>query len=238
MSRQLIAILLALLAGLAPAAAQLALPGAVAPSAAGSVEKLYSPRPAGKAGPRPAPSVSTIVGRALLLNGGSGLLQFSSKGAALRIDKFRLIGEVISDSKRQCNIDVVGAAPIETKSLARPDGLLRFEADIPACPLTFDVLDGAIISPPQTGACVFTAADCQASPAGLWGPDGASLAKDPKSIERMRARAESDMVANFKELDARLKDTAKAKDFAREQAGFSSSGKCNALFRLEQFQVK
>jgi len=222
MPRLLIPILLALLAGSGPAAAQLALPGAVAPSAAGTVEKLYRPKQAVKAGPRPAPGVAAIVGRPLTLNGGAGLLQFSTKGAALRIDKFRLIGEVISDSKQQCSIDVVGAAPIETTSLAKPDGLLRYEAAIPACPLVFDVLDGAVLSPPQAGACVFAAADCQASPAGLWGPDGASLAKDSKSTERMRARAESDMVANFKELQARLKDAAKAKDLARDQAGFSS----------------
>ena len=211
-----------MLAGAGPAAAQLALPGAVAPSAAGSVEKLYTPRKAVKAGPRPAPSVSTIVGRPLLLNGGTGLLQFSAKGNALRVDKFKLIGEVISDAKQQCSIDVVGATPIETKSLARPDGLLRFSADIPACAFTFDVLDGAVLSPPQTQACVFKAADCQASPAGLWGPDGASLAKDPKTIERSRGRAESEMVANFKELEARQKDASKARDVARDQAGFSS----------------
>jgi len=200
----------------------MALPGAVAPSSAGSVEKLYTPRKSATAGPRPAPSISTIVGKPLLLNGGSGLLQFSAKGSALRVEKLKLIGEVISNSAQQCSIDVIGATPIETKSLARPEGLLRFSADIPACAFTFDVLDGAILSPPQTEACVFKAADCQASPAGLWGPDGAALAKDSKAVERSRARAESDMVANFKELEARLKDASKAKEVARDQAGFSS----------------
>lgn len=222
MQRPLVMILLATLAGSIPAAAQMALPGAVAPSAAGSVEKLYSPKKAVKAGPRPVPGFAAIVARPLLLNGGAGLLQFSVKGAALRIDKLRLIGEVISDSRQQCSIDVVGAAPIETKSLARPDGLARFEADIPACPMTFDILDGAVLSPPQTAACVFTAADCQASPAGLWGPDGAGLAKEAKSIEAMRARAQNEMVTNFKELEARVKDADKAKELARDQAGFSS----------------
>jgi len=222
MSRSFIALVVVVLIGAGPALAQLALPGAVAPSAAGSVEKLYRPKSAAKAGPRPPPSLSTIIGRPLLLNGRSGLLQFSGKGSVLRIDKLRLVGEVISDAKQPCSIDVVGASPIETKSLARPDGLLRFEADIPACPLTFDVLDGAVLSPTQTEACVFKAADCQASPAGLWGPDGAALAKDSKSIERTRARAQSEMVTNFKELGARLKDSGKAKDFARDQAGFSS----------------
>ena len=222
MRRPLVTILFALLAGSGPAAAQMALPGAVAPSAAGSVVKLYAPKKVEKAGPRPAPGVGSIVGRPLLLNGGSGLLRFSTRGAALRIDKLKLIGEVISNPRQQCSIDVVGAAPIETKSLARPDGLSRFEADIPACPMTFDVLDGAVLSPPQIAACVFTAVDCQASPAGLWGPEGSGLAKDSKSVERMRARAQSDMVANFKELEARVRDAAKGKDLARDQAGFSS----------------
>lgn len=222
MQRMLITILLGLLAWAGPAAAQLALPGAVAPSATGSVEKLYKPKKAVRAGPRPAPGISTIVGRPLLLNGGAGLLQFSAKGNALRVEKFKLIGEVISDATQQCSIDVVGATPIETKGLAKPDGLARFAADIPSCAFTFDVLDGAVLSPPQTEACVFKAADCQASPAGLWGPDGASLAKDSKTIERSRARAESEMVASFKELEARLKDASKAKGLARDQAGFSS----------------
>jgi hypothetical protein len=223
MLRPLIAALVAVAAGSGAALSQLALPGAVAPSAAGSVVKPYIPKAsAARAGPRAVPGAASIVGRTLLLNGAAGQLQFSVKGAALRVEKFKLLGEAISNASQQCSVDVVGAAPIETKSLARPDGLARYEADIPACPLTFDILDGAIISPAQTDACVFRQADCQASPAGLWGPSGADLARDTKAVERARGRAETDMVDNFKELQARLKDPAHAKDFAREQAGFSS----------------
>lgn len=206
-----------------PTAAQLALPGAVAPNPEGTVEKARSPHKAAKSAAIYAPpGAATVIGRTLLLNGANGQLQFSGRPDALRIDRFSMVGEVISDAKQQCRIDVGGGAPIEVKSLGRPDGLLRFSADIPACPFEFDVLDGAVLTPPQLRACVFQAADCQASPSGLWGPSGAALQTTAKPIEHARALAEAAMTANYRALDARLKDRAKADDLARDQARFSS----------------
>jgi hypothetical protein len=210
-----------------PAAAQLALPGAVAPSAPGTVEKVHSPRKAVKAAAATAaayapPGAATVIGRTLLLNGVNGQLQFSGRAEALRIDRFTLVGEVISDPKQQCRIDVGGGTPIDAKSLGRPDGLLRFSADIPACPFEFDVLDGAVLAPPQLRACVFQAADCQASPAGLWGPAGTALQTTAKPLEHTRALAEAAMTANYRALDAKMKDRTKADDLARDQSRFSS----------------
>jgi len=206
-----------------PAAAQLALPGAVAPNPPGAVERL----PSASKTPKPAaayasPSAETVVGRLLLLNGATGALQFSGRSDALRIDRFAMLGEVISDSTQQCQIDVGGGTPIEAKSLGRPDGLLRFAADIPACPFEFDLLDGAVLVPPQLRACIFKEADCQASPSGLWGPSGASLAANPKPVAEARARVEAALAANYRALDARLQDRAKADDLARDEARFSS----------------
>jgi hypothetical protein len=207
----------------APAAAQLALPGAVAPNPPGTVEKVRTPHKAPKAAATyEPPSAATMIGRPLLLNGANGQLQFSGRPDALRIDRFTMIGEVISDSKQQCRIDVGGGAPIEAKSLGRPDGLLRYSVDIPACPFEFDVLDGAVVVPPQLRACVFKEADCQASPSGLWGPAGTGLATAPKPIEHARAVAEAALTANYRALDGRLKDRTKADDLARDQARFSS----------------
>jgi hypothetical protein len=206
-----------------PAGAQLALPGAVAPNPPGTVEKAPSLNKTPRAAATFAsPGVETVIGRTLLLNGANGALQFSGRSTALRIDRFAMLGEVISDSTQQCRIDVGGGAAIEIKSLGRPDGLLRFAADIPACPFEFDILDGAVLVPSQLRACIFTQADCQASPSGLWGPAGAGLGADAKAIEHARSRAEAALVANYRALDARLKDRAKAEELARDEARFSS----------------
>ena len=209
-----------------PAAAQLALPGSVAPSPPGTVVKLQTAHKT-VAGPKAAaaytpPGVATVIGRTLLQNGANGQMQFSGRAEDLHIDRFTMVGEVISDPKQQCRIDVGGGAQIAAKGLGRPDGLLRYSADIPACPFEFDILDGAILAPPQLRACVFQAADCQASPSGLWGPAGTALTTTAKPIEHARALAEAAMTANYRALDARLKDRTKADDLARDQARFSS----------------
>jgi hypothetical protein len=206
-----------------PAAAQLALPGGVAPNPAGTMVKAPRPHKLPNVVVKyTSPNAMTVIGRELLLNGTNGALQFSGRPDALRIDRFTMLGEVISDSTQQCRIDVGGGASIETKILGRPDGLLRFSANIPACPFEFDILDGAVLVPVQLQACVFKDADCQANPSGLWGPDVASLVTDPKPIGRARSGAEAAMAANYRALDARLKDHTKADDLAREQNRFLS----------------
>jgi hypothetical protein len=167
-----------------------------------------------------ASSEAAVVGRPLRLDGNHGQLLLSSHGKLLRIDKFSLPGEVISTPSRKCLIEIIGKAPIETKSLGRPDGLERYEAEIPACPFSFDLLDGAVLVPAQNAACVFQAADCQASPSGLWGPDAASLESDAKSIERQRALAETAAAGFLHALEARLKGRPEAEDVAREQSDF------------------
>jgi hypothetical protein len=205
-----------------PATAQLALPGATAPDAAPA--EVKAPR-ASKPPKAPAayapPAVAAVIGRPLLLNGASGELQISKADDALQIDRLTLLGEVISDPGQQCRIDVGGGA-IEIKSLGRPDGLLRFSAEIPACPFEFDVLDEAVLVPPQMAACVFKEADCQASPSGLWGPAGGVLEKDAKLIERARAHADAAAAANYRLLEARLSDPDKASALAQEQSRFTA----------------
>jgi hypothetical protein len=201
------------------------LPGATAPNPAGTVEKPSAPRKAAKAAVAAVytpPGVATIIGRPLLLNGATGQLMFSGRAEALRIDRLTIVGEVISDAKQQCRIDVGAGAPIDVKSLGHPDGLLRYSAEIPACPFEFDVLDGAVLVPAQLRACVFQAADCQASPSGLWGAAGTALLTTAKPIEHARALAEAAMTANYRALDARLVDRTKADDLARDQSRFSS----------------
>ena len=210
MMRFMLAALGALAMGCGLAQAQLALPGAAAPTAPdASVDGFVS-------------VAAAVVGRPLRLNGVQGQLLFSSRAKGLRIDKFSLPGEVISDPSRKCLIEIVGKTAIETKSLGRPDGLERYEAEIPACPFSFDLLDGAVLVAPQNAACVFPAADCQASPSGLWGPDGADLEGDAKSIGRQRALAEAATAASLHTLETRFKGRPEAQVAAREQSDFAA----------------
>ena len=125
---------------------------------------------------------------------------------------------MISRPAQACRIDIVADKPIEAVSKGEPDGLPRFGADIPACPLTFDVVDGAVLAPAQANACVFSAADCQASPSGLWGPAAGDL--DPKSIQKSRAAADRAIQDSLRDLETRDKDAAAS--LSREQSDFAA----------------
>jgi uncharacterized protein YecT (DUF1311 family) len=149
-------------------------------------------------------------------------LQFSVRDGALYIDKLSLVGRVVSDPTRSCEITLASEAPMEAKSVANPDGLARFKADIPACPFSFDVLDRAVLAHAQTSDCVFQAADRQANPEGLWGPAGAGLATNGNAIEKDRLRAETQMNADLALLSAGINDSEESADLTRQQAAFLS----------------
>jgi hypothetical protein len=211
----------------APSSAQLMLPGA-APAAqegASAASKPKKPRPAGSAKPaKPAAAVgiASLVGRPLMLNGKSGLLQLSGDDNAITVEKLQLAGEGVSDSSQRCVLDIVGETPIEATNIGRPDGLERFEAKVPACPIAFDVLDGAVLVPTQITACVFKAADCQTTPGGLWGPDGASLVGDAAKIVKERAEAERAMGKILHTIEDRAEGSTQAADVVRDQKGFAT----------------
>jgi hypothetical protein len=208
------------------AEAQLALPGAAQPAPTANPDKpAKKARHARRAAKDTArtPGVESIVDKDLLLSGADGELRFSvdADGKTLRIEKLTLPGEVISDPHQKCRIDIVAETPIEAINQGATDGLMRYSADIPACPLSFDVLNGAVQVPAQTTACVFQAADCQASPSGVWGPDGASLDKDAKTLTRERLIAEASMAASQRILAKRDKTAAAA--LTREQTEFAAA---------------
>ena len=165
--------------------------------------------------------IDSVAGRPLMLNGKSGLLQISGDDKSLTIDKLQLAGESVSDPSQRCVVDIVGEKPILATSAGRPDGLMRFEADVPACPIAFEVLDGAVLVPSQITACVFKAADCQTTPGGLWGPDGASLVGDAAKIVKERAEAEKAMAKVVRAIEDRAKDSPEAAALARDQNGFA-----------------
>ncbi len=213
------------------AGAQLMLPGAAPAAPQGATASPARARSAGAAkgagasakGVKPgaAPGVAGLAGRPLMLNGKSGLLQISGDDKTATIDKLQLAGESVSDSSQRCVVDIVGENPIQATSVGRPDGLERFEADVPACPFSFDVLDGAALAPSQITACVFKAADCQTGPGGLWGPDGASLVGDAAKFAKERAEAEKAMARAVRLVEDRAADSPEAADLIRDQNGFA-----------------
>jgi hypothetical protein len=213
------------------AGAQLVLPGAAPAAPQGATAAPAKPRTAGAAkgaggsakGVKlgAAPGVAGIAGRPLMLNGKSGLLQISGDDKTATIDKLQLAGESVSDSSQRCVVDIVGENPIQATSVGRPDGLLRFEANVPACPFSFDVLDGAALAPSQITACVFKAADCQTGPGGLWGPDGASLVGDAAEFTKERAEAEKAMAKAVRAIQDHAANSPDAADLIRDQNGFA-----------------
>jgi hypothetical protein len=229
-----------LAASVGAAQAQLDLSGAVPPARAGatasgapgqtSAEPAFSPRaPAEARKPDKnaidfSVSLASAVGQPLKLNGRDGELTLWGRDRALKIAKLTLVGEVVSDPTQKCRIDIVGEQPIEAKSLGRPDGLARYEAEIPVCTFSFDVVEGAVLVPAQNAACVFQAADCRASPGGLWGPDAASLAAEGKAIAQARAHADDAATRLLKTLGARLKGKPEAEDVERDEADLVNRG--------------
>jgi hypothetical protein len=210
------------LPGAAPAEAQGATVAPAKPKHKSSGPAATEAKGAGKGVEADAGAgVASLAGQTLMLNGKSGLLQISGDDKAITIDKLQLAGEGVSDSSQRCVVDNVGETPIEATNVGRPDGLERFEAKVPACPISFDVLDGAVLVPTQITACVFKAADCQTSPGGLWGPEGASLVGDAAKIVKERAAAEKAMGKTFHNIEDRAEGSPQAADLVRDQNGFA-----------------
>src|SRR5271156_349493 len=92
--------------------AQLVLPGAApaAPQGAASMpaKSKNAGAPAKNAKAAAAPGVANLVGRPLLLNGKTGLLQISGDDKIVTIDKLQLAGEGVSDPSQSCLVDIVG----------------------------------------------------------------------------------------------------------------------------------
>jgi len=211
-----------LLAGAALAQVQLPSAGGDAPPKA--AKPTGDSKPAEKKDAHPA-GVASILGKTLKLNGVAGSLTLSkgdndAKDKSLKIEKLTLSGEVISNPSQKCEITIAADGAMAAGNEGSPDGLPRYAADIPACPLSFDVVTGGIIVPPQTRACVFQAADCQASPSGVWGPDTASLAEETKAIAKDRSRSEASIAESLKILGKRSKGAAAELD--KEQSDFNA----------------
>lgn len=225
----------AIAAAVGPARSQLALPGAVAPTPAGTVTSPGQPAKKKRVGggemglarfpavmPK-APSEDTIVGKTLRLDGEGSAVEFSRSGADLQVAKLTLNGDRLSRSGESCKIEVAGM-PMKVVARESGSGLRRYQIEFPACAFSFDILDGAILVTNAGKACELKAADCRADPEGLWGTGASEF--DPKKAEETlgsRARVEKTVRGNFRALYDRNKKEKQIRDFVvREQAGFSS----------------
>ncbi len=234
------ACLAALLTGQGPIArAQISLPGAVAPEAEGAVAEGVK-HPASKsahkraragdaeeqaaAGPAiapKAPSDDAIVGKPLYQDGERSIVEFQRVGGETRLSRLTLTGDRMSRSGDSCRVDV-SETPLKLTPREGDAGLRRYRVDFPACPFSFDVLDGAILVSNEGGACEIKAADCRVDPTGLWGEKDFDE-KRGKQMLGTRARVEKTVRADFRELYVKnKKDKPLRKLLVREQAGFSS----------------
>lgn len=207
------------------ARAQLMLPGALQAAPPAGSDAAKSDHPAGGPAKLKPAADAAIVGRDLLRNGSTGLIAFQrGSGKGLEVARLVLAGEAISRPSEECRVEVVAAAPIEARFVGQPNGVLRYDVDVEACPFSLEVLDGAVIVSRAQGSCDFAAADCRADPTGFWGPAADSIdAGQIKQLERARGQAEANMRANFRVLlKSAGKDKAAIKKIAGEQAGFSS----------------
>lgn len=223
-----LSVLLLASALVAPAFAQVQLPGAVAPTASGTVNKPAGPPKPRRAGPPPPPKVPSddgLLNRTLTHNGRSGTMQFAKDGKDLRLAKAVLAGEKISRPSETCTVDEPGMPLVLTTS-GKPNGVTRYAAALPDCPVEFDVLEGAVLVPPRGKACEIARADCRVDPAGLWGQPANEIgAARTKEIEKSRAPAEQAMRSHFREwIEAATKgkDRDLVRKVSRDQAGFSS----------------
>jgi hypothetical protein len=201
------------------ARAQLMLQGAIGPPAAAKASGS-SPRPVSALRP---PREEALLGHDLLRGGTTGRMVFERTGTDLKLARLSLPGDLISRPGESCQVDVAGGA-IATKPAGLHDGLLRYEVELPACPFSIDVLDGAVLATTANQTCDFVEADCRVSPAGLWGPPGSSFnAERAKAMARALVSTEATMRSDFHALLKHAgKDMSAVKALAGEQAGFSS----------------
>ena len=221
-----------LLVAAGPAAAQMQLmpasPGGAEggdkPAARASSGEPARPRAASKPTFVKSPGEEAILGHLLSFEGAKGAMQFDRTGKDVTVSKLTLPGERLSKPTEACQVDVVAAQPIVAASVGRPQGALRWQVAVEACPFTVDVLDGAALVSSGQPTCDFAAADCRVHAVGLWGPPGGAITPARvKELERERVQAETVMRTNFRVLLQRAgKDRAAVKAIAGEQAAFSS----------------
>ena len=202
------------------ACAQMMLQGAV--GAPPSAAKGAPASPSATSLRRP-PHEQTLLGFDLLRGGTSGRMTFERVGKELKLSRLSLAGDLISRPGESCQVDIAGGT-IAIQPAGLHEGLLRYDVELPACPFSIDVLDGAVLASAANQTCDFAAADCRVSPTGLWGPPGSAFNTGrAQAMARALVSTEGAMRTDFRALLKRAgKDESAVKAIAGEQAGFSS----------------
>jgi hypothetical protein len=190
-----------------------------------------------------APTEDSVLGRELKLNGAMGSLRLERSARAELQARLTLAGTKVAQPTESCTARLGGDAPLTLAAQGRPDGVPRYEIQAPACPIQFDVLDGAVLVKAPVEACVIEEAGCVAEVTGLWGPPPAALLPMAQEIEQTRGAADRAVRENFKALTQRARP-GEMRSIVAEQAAFSSEreqlcrsyareaghGFCNARF--------
>jgi hypothetical protein len=189
------------------------------------------------------PTEDGVLGRELKLNGTGGSLRLERIGRSDLRAQITLAGSKISDPTESCSVPLGGGQPLTLSSQGRVDGLPRYDVQAPACPIVFDVLEGAVVVNAPTEACVFQEADCRAEPQGMWGPEPGTLLPKARDIEEARGTADKAVRENYKALVQKAGPQG-VRPVVAEQAAFSADretmcrayrreaahGFCNARF--------
>jgi len=225
-----LALCLAVLAFAGPAmraeAQPLQLPGAQPFNPAGAQQSAPPGAAAGPATPRPPsmPAIKVageeaILGRPLRRNGGLGEATFEKTAIGHGL-KLNVQGFQSENLTEPCAVSF-GETPVPVTPQGRPAGVPRYKVEAAACPIVFDVLDGAFLVVEPTQPCLVEAALCRIDPRGLWGPDSRTLPPRAKEIETARGAAERAVREGYRVLTAKA-DAVDQRSIAREQAGFSA----------------
>jgi len=208
------------------ASAQMQLPGAYNPApdaTPGALDGgIAKPKKAGPPPPPKVPGDEGVAGRALMLNGKAGVIEFRRDGKDLRVARLKLAGDQIGRPTEVCEVDVAG--PIGLTPAGKPDGATRYRLDLPACGFSVDILEGAVLARNDGAQCEFKAAGCRVDPAGLWGQPANEIGPQrTKEIESQRRQAEQEMRAAYKAwIVSAGTDRALVSRVAGTQAAFSS----------------
>jgi hypothetical protein len=181
-------------------------------------------QPSAPAPPKPVvlktPTEEAVLGRDLKQNGTAGSLKIERSSRGDFTARVTVVGTRISQPTEACTVKLADGEPVPLASQGKPDGVPRYEAQAPACPIRFDVLEGAVLATAPVQACTFEAADCKVEPRGMWGPEPSALLPRASELEQARGAADRAVRENYKVLTQSKPQDVRA--IVSEQAAFSS----------------
>ena len=205
--------------------------------------------PAQSSGPAPArpvavrpPSEEGVLGRDLKLNGAAGSLRIERAGQGSlqraghprRRQDLAADGELLGSARRRADA---------LTSLGKADGLPRYELQAPACPIVFDVVEGAVLVTRAGGSLRHPGGGLPGGPARAVGAGSGQPLPRAGELEQARGSVDKAVRENYKALAQRASRQG-ARPVVAEQAAFSSEreqvcrsyaregahGFCNARF--------